>query len=373
MRKVLFIIQKELRQILRDRSYLMFIVAAPLFQLILMGYALSTEVRHVPVAVLDEDHSSSSRAILDAFQAGSLFAFKGMAGSTGEATLLLDNGKVKLVIVIPPHFQRDMRNGRLPQVQTLVDGVDGNTAGIALAYAGAALAQVQQRQLREASTGPVSAGLGSVTLVPRMWYNPNLDSKLNIVPVLIAVLLISITTFLMAVNIVKEKELGTYEQLMVTPVSSLQLIIGKVIPFTILGFIQITIGVAIAVLVFGIWMKGSILLFYAMAMVFCLSTLGIGIFASTLATTQRQAIFVVQFFLNFATLLSGVFTPIDNMPLVIQYITYANPLRYFFVILREIYLKGTGLQFYWKEAVAMGAIGLVMFAAATARFQKRLR
>jgi ABC-2 type transport system permease protein len=262
-----------------------------------------------------------------------------------------------------------------------VDGVDGNSAAVAMGYTSALLSQVQQRWVRTmvplgAQTPPAVArprSFGTPTVVPRMWYNPNLDSRLNTVPMLVGILLVTTTTFFMAQNIVREKELGTLEQVMVTPVRAIELMVGKMIPFTILGFIQMSVGMIAAGLVFGVWVKGSVLLLYGLTLVFCLSTVAIGIFASALSNTQRQAMFIIQFFLSFQTLTSGLFTPIANMPAVIQYVTYVNPLRYFFVILREIYLKGTTFRFLWKETAALALMGAVMLVAATLRFQKRLK
>lgn len=383
MRRVLYLVQKELRQLRRNRPFLVLTFLSPVVQLIILGLALTTDVKNVPIAFMDNDHTSASREIREAFTASGLFDFSGMAASEAQAVKLLDDWRVKIVAVVPRNFQSDMKAGRLPAVQVLVDGVDGNSAAVALGYATATLAEVQRRWGKSAESAPGSAqpgttigpqgSRGSPTVVPRMWYNPNLDNRLNTVPMLVGILLVTTTTFLMAQNIVREKEIGTLEQIMVTPVRGIELMIGKMIPFTLLGFLQMTVGVIAAGLIFGIWVKGSLLLLYCLTVVFCLSTVGIGIFASTLATTQRQAMFVVQFFLTFASLTSGLFTPIANMPDVIQTITYANPLRWFFIILREIYLKGTGFRFLWKETAALAVIGAVMLVAATLRFQKRLK
>ncbi len=290
---------------------------------------------------------------------------------------MLDDGRARIALVIPPRFERDVKDLRSPAVQILVDGVDGNSAGVSFSYASAMLAQVQARWAKSMAPpsperGP-DQGAGMITMVPRMWYNANLDSKLNFVPGLVGILLVIVTTFLTAINIVREKEIGTLEQIMVTPLKGLQLIIGKIIPFTILGFAQLTIGLLAAGLVFGIWMKGSLLLLYFLTLIFCFSTLGLGIFVSTLAKTQQQAMFIAWFFMIFAMLLSGFFVPIENMPAGSATSTYLNPLRYFILILREVYLKGTEFRFLWKEAAMMGAIGLAALVSATMRFQKRLK
>jgi ABC-2 type transport system permease protein len=207
---------------------------------------------------------------------------------------------------------------------------------------------------------------------PRMLYNASLESKNNIVPGIIAVLITMITAFLTGMSIVREKEIGTLEQLMVTPIKNYELILGKIIPFIIVAFLMMLVGILAAGLIFNIWVQGSILLLFVLSIVYSLSTLGLGIFASTVSKTQQQAMFIAWFFAVFAILLSGFFIPIENMPEWVQGITYLNPLRYFIVIIREIYLKGTPLIYLLNETLAMGLFGIATFTLASMRFQKRL-
>jgi ABC-2 type transport system permease protein len=371
MRRILFIVQKEFRQILRVRAYFILIFAAPFIQLLVMGSAITVEVKNVPITLLDHDRSPASRDLLNAFLASGSFRLVGLAASENQVIRLLDRGKVKVAVIIPPHFERDLRNGRAPQLQVLIDGVDGNSAGVSLGYVQGLVAQVERRWA--AAPARMEAAARRIEAVPSLWYNPELDSKLNFVPGLIAILLIMVTTFLTATNIVREKEMGTFEQLMVTPVSGIQLIIGKIIPFTILAFLQFTVGMLASGLVFGIWVKGSLLLLYGMMAIFCLSTLGLGIFISTVANTQQQAMFITWFFSIFAILLSGFFVPIENTPPFVRVLTYINPMRYFITVMRAVYLKGTELRFLWKEATAMGVIGAIALVSAAARFHKRLK
>lgn len=373
MRRILFMVQKEFRQIKRTKAYFGLIFVAPFLMLLVMGSAITTQVKYVPVAVLDFDHSPDSRQIARVFTASSSFRFVGTVASEADATRLLDDGAAKIVVVVPAHFERDVIDHTIPTVQLLVDGSDSNSAGLGLGYVSAALALLQSRWADGAvNTVTRKASGGHIVLVPRMWYNPNLESQPNIVPGLIGILLIMITTFLTAINIVREKEIGTLEQLMVTPLGGMQLILGKVIPFTIMGFAQLTISLLAAGIVFGLWMKGSLLLFYGMAFIFFLSTLGIGIFVSTVVRTQQQAMFTAWFIMIFAILLSGFFVPIENMPRFVQYLTYINPLRYFITVVREIYLKGTEFRFLWKEASAMALIGVFTIVSAAIRFHKRV-
>jgi ABC-2 type transport system permease protein len=373
MRRILFVVQKEFRQIRRTKAYFALVFVAPFMELLVMGSALTTEVKNVPMTLVDYDRSPMSRDIARAAAATSAFDFLGLAATEADAVAALDQGRARIALVIPPRFEREVKDLRSPAVQVLVDGVDGNSAGVSLSYASALLAQVQARWAGAMAPPALDQGAGLITMVPRMWYNANLDSKLNFVPGLVGILLVIITTFLTAINIVREKEIGTLEQIMVTPLNGLQLIIGKIIPFTVLGFAQLTMGVLAAGLVFGIWMKGSLLLLYFLTLIFCFSTLGLGIFISTLARTQQQAMFIAWFFMIFAMLLSGFFVPIENMPAGIRYLTYLNPLRYYILILREVYLKGTEFRYLWKEAAMMGAIGLAGLVSATMRFQKRLK
>jgi ABC-2 type transport system permease protein len=389
MRRLFYLIQKESRQIRRRRANIILVFVAPFLQLLIIGSSVTTEVKNVPMGVVDYDHSPASRLLIQTFAASGSFHFLGVSASEGQAVELLDNGRVKLMVIIPPGLERDMKNGRAPRVQVLLDGVDGNSAGVALGYVTALLAQLQRgwatgrygpaagpaaAPVASAAAGPAAGpGRARVTVSARMWYNPNLDSKLNFVPGLIGILLIIVTTFLTSVNIVREKEIGTLEQLMVTPLTRAQIILGKIIPFGFLSFLQLTMSILAAGLVFGIWMKGSPLLLYAMAGLFFLSTLGLGIFISTLVRTQQQAMFVSWFATIYTMLLSGFFIPIANMPVAIQYITYLNPLRYFITVLREVYLKGTGIRFLWREALAMGVIGTLALVSASLRFHKRLK
>jgi len=378
MRRLFYLIQKEFRQIRRRRANLVLVFVAPFLQLLVIGSSVTTEGKNVPTGVVDYDHSPASRLLLRSLEASPSFDFRGLAASERQAVQLLDDGRVKLVLVVPPGLERAMRAGLRPRLQVLLDGVDGNSAGVTLGYITGLLARLEREWAAEyfAAGPPAPAappGAGRVTVSARMWYNPNLDSKLNFVPGLIGILLVIAPPFLTSVNIVREKELGTLEQVMVTPLSRAQIILGKIVPFGLLSFLQLTMSVLAAGLVFGIWMKGSPLLLYALAGLFFLSTLGLGIFVSTLVRTQQQAMFVSWFATIYIMLLSGFFIPIENMPPAIQYITYLNPLRYFITVLRGIYLKGSGLAHLWREALAMTGIGVLALASASLRFHKRLK
>jgi len=369
MQRILYLVQKEFRQILREKAFIGVIIVMPLIQIILLGFAITTDVTNITLGFVDQDNSKSSRRVIDAFAVTESFNYLYAPKSENEAIQMMDDGLIKVIIIIPPNFERQLKSGQKPQIQALVDGVDGNSAGVVLAY----INQISVKMQKEWGLLAIQKSPPHLTVIEtRMLYNADLESRNNIVPGIVALLLTMITAFLTGMSIVREKEIGTLEQLMVTPIKGYELILGKTIPFVIVGLALISVGILAAGFIFGIWMKGSLLLLYALSLVYILSTLGLGIFSSTLAKTQQQAMFIVWFFAIFAILLSGFFIPIQNMPESIQMITYLNPLRYFMVIIREIYLKGTPFIFLYKEVLALAVFGLLTFVLAVTRFQKRL-
>jgi ABC-2 type transport system permease protein len=373
MQRIFYLIQKEFRQILRQRVYLGIIFIMPFIQIILLGFAITTDVKQVTMTIVDYDNSTLSRRIMDAFSVTESFNYRGNSPDFSAARAMMQKGRVKLILVIPEHFERDLKDGQHPGVQAIVDGVDGNSAGVALAYVNQIAVQLQKEWFQQA--GMLTQKLQTVNLIgmeTRMAYNAELKSVNHIVPGILAILLMAVTAFLTGMSIVREKEIGTLEQLMVTPIRSMELILGKVLPMLAVAFLLFNVGMLGAGLIFGLWIKGNLFTLYLMMLVFSLSTLGLGIFASTIAKTQQQAMFIAWFFMVFAMMLSGFFIPIENMPDTIQLLTYLNPVRYFMVAIREIYLKGTSLVYLWVEATAMLAFGLATFILASLRFQKRL-
>jgi ABC-2 type transport system permease protein len=373
MRRILYLVQKEFRQVFRDRAMLGILFVAPFIQLVLLGNAITTEVRHVTAIVCDEDNSPMSRDFIASLQIGEHFDVIGVETKQQALPEALNRGEAKMAVIIPKHLQRDALLGKRPSVQLLLDGLDGNTAGVAMSYVARIAARYQLRLLSE-QPGLARHFRDNIFIEgeSRFLYNPDLTSKSYVVPGIVALLLLIITVFLTSMGIVREKEIGTLEQLMVTPLRPFELILGKVIPFTLLGLVEISIAMGLVYVVFGIGIKGSVLLLFAEAGLFILTTLGVGIFISTISDTQQQALFVGWFFMIFAILLSGFFVPVANMPDSIQWLTWLNPLRYFLVILREIYLKGTPLQHLLTETLAMLVFGMTVFSAAVWRYRKRL-
>jgi ABC-2 type transport system permease protein len=374
MHKIWYIMQKEFRQIFREKTNIVIIFVLPFIQLVLLGFAITTDVTNISTMIVDQDHSQLSRRMIDAFSTTKTFTCTAVGNSIHAAIAKMDRGQIKLIVVIPPHFQRDVKMGSVPNIQLILDGVDGNSAGISNGYAARALLTLQREWLNELpSVLRKKLSLHLITVQPRMLYNPELKSQNNMVPGILVLLLTMITMFLTTINVVREKEMGTMEQVLVTPVTSFELIVGKVLPFAILGFALFNVGLLAAGLIFGIWLKGNLLLLYALSLVYMLTTLGLGIFISTIAASQQQAMFFAWFFSIFAILLSGFFVPIENMPGWVQAITCLNPTRYFMIVVRGIVLKGAGLTALWSELGMMSLLGVVILGSAIAKFQKRLQ
>lgn len=373
MRQIFYLIQKEFRQVFRDKAMLRIIFIVPLIQIVILGNAITTDVKNIKIVIQDQDKTPYSRELVLQFVHCGYFKTIGFEESYSKLSDYLGSGKANLAIVIPKHFQRHIVLNKKPDVQVLVDGVDGNYAGVALGYISEIMQNYQKRLI--ASSPDLSLHVKNIHRAetePRFWYNPNLESKPYIVPGIIAIMLLIITMFLTSMGIVREKEIGTLEQLMVTPIRSYQLVLGKIIPFSILGIIVINIAMGFIYLIFGIAVKGSLLLMVFESMIFIISTLGLGVFISTIADTQQQALFLAWFTMICFILLSGFFIPIANMPHIIQKITLFNPLRYFIIILREIYLKGTTIKDLIPETLSLVTFGSCLFLAAIIRFKKKL-
>jgi ABC-2 type transport system permease protein len=373
MRRIFYLVQKEFRQVFRDKSMIGILFVVPFIQLVLLGNAITTEVKHVRVLLGDRDGTPMSRAFLQSFGGTEYIDVVGRESDERAIARALDRGEASVAVVVPRHFQRDVLRGERPAVQVLADGIDGNSAGVALGYVSRIAAEYQARLISEdPALGRQLRDLRRVQAEPRFWFNPDLQSKVYVVPGIVALLLLIITVFLTSMGIVREKEIGTLEQLMVTPIRATQLILGKIIPFSVLGMLEIAIAMGLVFVLFGIGVEGSLLLLFAESGLFILTTLGVGIFISTISETQQQALFVGWFFMIFAILLSGFFIPIANMPETVQYLTYLNPMRYFMVILREIYLKGSSLPHLLNETLAMVVFGVTVFSAAVWRYRVKL-
>ncbi|MCD4657646.1 MAG: ABC transporter permease [Planctomycetes bacterium] len=369
------ILKKELILALRSPQMRAIIIAVPIIQLVIFGYALTMDVKDVSIAVLDRDKSSLSREYISRFDNSPYFNLTNIIKSDKEATELLNRSKADLVLIIDNKFHSDLISGKTVQVQALVDGTDSNYASILLNYAARITSKFSMETLKTNAMkmGKNMNSVVGIELEQRALYNIQLDSQIFFIPGLIMMLLTLIVLLLTSMAIVREKEIGTIEQIMVTPVKPVELIIGKTLPFGLVGLFDATVVVLIAIFWFEVPFKGSILLLYLGISLFLLTALGIGLFISTVSRTQQQALITTFFFLMPGMLLSGFAFPIANMPEFIQWITYLNPLRYFLEILRYIFLKGVGMDILWDRFLALGLIAGFVLTVTVARFKKKLQ
>jgi len=374
MQQILFLIRKEFIQVLRDKPMLFIIFLMPIVQLLLLGSAVSTDIKHIATVVCDLDRTPSSRELIRRFQHNKYFDIEFLETNKKNITRYLDHGKATIAIVIPNKFERELTRNQNPTVQILVDGQDSNSSLIAMGYANRIIQVFSLEKLQNSlvNNPNIFRQIHLVEPETRIWYNPNLEAKNYMIPGIVAILLTVITSLLTALGLVREKEIGTLEQLMVTPLKSYQLVIGKTVPFAILGMIEISFAVAVAKLWYQIPIRGNLLLFFGFSFIFMFTTLGVGIFISTISKTQQQALFLAWFFLVFSILMSGFMFPIDNMPQVIQYFTYINPVRYFLTIVRELFLKGSGLSYLWPQVLIMTIFSILIITFSAIRFQKRV-
>lgn len=370
MRRVAHLMRKEMLEFRQDPRLFGIVILAPLIQLTVLGYAATTDVKDVPIVVVDADRSAASRELITRFDASDNFTVVGVLGATSEIDVWLEAGRAWMALTIPADYGEQVRAGRTVAVQVVADGTDANSTNVAMGYARALIGGYAQ-DLAAARMGRRPEPLVSVAV--RVWFNPDLESRNFMIPGIVALLLLVITTNLTAMAIVREKELGTLEQLNVTPLARWELIAGKLLPYAVIGMIDVVLVLVVAIYWFEVPMRGSVGLLLAMSSIYLLSTLGLGLFVSTVSATQQQAMMTtIFFFLMPMIYLSGFIFPIENMPGWIQPITYLLPLRYFLVILRGIFLKGVGLETFWPQALALFCWGAAMLALATLRSSKRL-
>lgn len=375
MKTIFRIVKKEFQQFKRDPKMFGIILIAPVVQLVLLGYAATLDVKSVHTLVYNQDNTTSSRKLVERFESSGFFSIDAYANSYDELTKSLDNGKILFALVIPQNFEKKMKRHETVTLQAIFDGSDGNTAAIASGYVVQIISKYTQNlvvELRD-RTGKKVIPTGQITSEVRVWYNPELKTRNFMVPGIVGLLLSIITLLLTSLAVVKEKEVGTLEQLIVTPIKPYQLILGKMIPFTILGFAAMIIVIAAMRLIFSIEVRGSIMFLFGSAFLYILSTLGLGLFISTISKTQQQAMMLSIFVILVPMVyLSGFAFPIENMPKAIQFISYFIPLRYFINIIRGVILKGIGFYELWLDALALLFMGIIILFLSAKRFQKRL-
>src|SRR5882757_9809 len=371
MRRVGFLIWRELIELKEDPRLFGIVILAPILQLFMLGYAATTDVRNVPVVVADADRSTASRDLIARFDASPNFSVVSIITSAADIDPYLENGRAWMALVIPAGYGETLGRGRPQTVQVIADGSDANSTNVALGYATSLIAAYAQ-ELAVTRMPAVAAAAGGIEARVRVWFNPSLESRDFMLPGVLALLLLVITTNLSSMGIVREKELGTLEQLNVTPLRRWELIVGKLLPYALVGLIDVCLVLGIALLWFQVPLRGSVWLLVAMTAIYLLTTLGLGLFVSTISSTQQQAMMTTTFFFLMPMIyLSGFIFPIENMPAVVQWITYLMPLRYFLVILRSIFLKGVGLETRWPQALALTCWGVAILGLAILRSTKR--
>ena len=368
------IVRKEFQQLRRDRRMLRIVFVAPVIQLLVMGYAADLDVRKIPTVICDQDRSRTSRELVGSFLNSGYFTETARVDSPGQIDRYLVHGRAAAALVVPRGFGDALAGGRTAGLQVIADGSESNVAIAALNYASVIAGRRSEGVIRERLA---RAGLplqqAQVDVEPRVWYNPELKSRSFMVPGILAELLLLMTMLLTSLAVVKEKESGTLEQLIVTPIKPFQLVLGKLLPFALVGFIDIVLVLLMALLFFGIRVQGSLALLFGLSGVFLLTTLGLGLLVSTVSRSQQQAMMTAVFFVMLPMImLSGFVFPIENMPVPVRLFTYLMPLRYYFVIIRGLFLKGSGLGELWDEALILAGFGVAILSLSALRFRKRL-
>ena len=375
------IIRKEFRQAFREPRMRNMLFLPPIIQLLVFGYAVNLDVDHSRMAWMDRDRTPESRELLAAFQGSERFEVIAAPENDREAQSLLDSDKVDLVLDVLPGFARDIRRGRTAAVQILINGTNSNTASIVSGYASSIVAdysgqamgaQGRARLMAQMGRVPVHVAVPQLKLQSRVWFNPDLLSRNYFVPGIVVNIITVVTLMLTAMAIVREKEIGTMEQLMVTPIRPMELMLGKTLPFALVGLVDVALVVTLALLLFHVPFRGSALFLFGCSCLFLMTSLGAGLFISTISRTQQQAMMTTFLFFQPFFLLSGFAFPVRNMPAAIQYLTLLNPVRYFIEIVRGVFLKGSSVDVLWPQMLALAAFGAVILTLSALRFRKRL-
>ena len=366
---------KEFIQVFRDKRTRFVLIAPPIIQMLVFGYAATFEIHHVPTVVLDLDHSQESRELISRFTSSPYFDVQRQLTDYRQLGDLIDQGKATVGLEINAGFAQNLRKGQTAPLQVIVDATNSNTALIASGYItqiALGFAQDYQKDRIYRISPQMLEEIPSVQLEPRPWYNPDLRSRWFFVPGVIGSLTLVLVVVLTAFAVVREREIGTLEQIMVTPIRPAEFILGKTLPFFLIGLFDVSLIGTVGTLWFQVPFRGQILVLFAGAVLFLLCMLGVGLLISTVSSTQQQAMVTAFFFIMPAITFSGFGFPISTMPQWLQYLTYLSPLRYFLVVLRGTYLKGVGMEILWPQMAAMAALGISLLTIAVMRFHKAL-
>ena len=368
------LIRKEFIQIWRDPRTLVLVLVIPIMQLFLMGYAATNDVRNVPMAIYDQDRGSAARQLLDSYRAADYFHLAFDVDSEEELHVLIDSGEARVALIIPPDYSSRLKEEGAAQVAFILDGSDPTVASTSLSaaqmigqeHATQILVEQMDKLGRSAIIKP------PVEVLSQVWYNPDLVSSYFMIPAVIGMILYALTSILTASAIVRERERGTIEQLIVTPIRSWELVVGKILPYVMLAFFNMLEVIAIGSWWFGVPVRGDFGLIMLLSALFLLSSLGIGLLASTIANTQQEAMLIVWMLLLPGLFLSGFFFPLEAMPKVLQWISYIFPIRYYLIIIRSLMIKGVGAWVLRNEIIALTIFGISIMTLVAMRFRKRL-
>ncbi|OGP82496.1 MAG: hypothetical protein A2Z08_02265 [Deltaproteobacteria bacterium RBG_16_54_11] len=376
LQRIKALLHKEIKQALRDRRMRIVIFITPLIELFLFGYAVNTDVRNIRTVVCDRAETSISRGLADAFQASGYFRIMQRTRDLRAAEALVDKGDAQVILVIPEHFSRDLHRGRIADLQMIVEGTDSIVASNAVSYGNMIIAAHLQKLVKPPPsihmTTTTSTRFPRARPETRVWFNPDLKSRNFFVPGVIALLLTLVSLVLTSFSIVREWEVGTMEQLIVTPLKPIELIVGKTLPFFLVGLIDLILIFLVGTLWFRIPFRGNILLLAFSAVLYLINALSIGILISTISRTQQQALMVIFFYFNPSMLFSGFVFPIYNIPFLMRWIAYVNPLSYFLIIVRGVFLKGVGITVLWPQLLFLALAGPILLGISVKRFHKKL-
>jgi ABC-2 type transport system permease protein len=377
--RIIHIARKEFRQIFRDKMMRFLIFLPPIMEMLVFGYAASLDVNVIPMAILDEDKTTMSRQFIERFTSSGYFTVDRYVSSPDEIDPLLDHGTVSILIFIKKGFEGAVKSGGTPaEVLIVVDGTDSSNASVVMGYVNKIMNSFSEdivagRIVRaHGLNSSVPLSIGGATIVERTWYNEGLLSRNFFIPGIIGSILLVLGVMLSAMSIVKEREIGTMEQLIVTPIAPLELIVGKLLPFTLIAYFDVGLVTAIATLWFGVPFQGSLTFLFIAVTFFFFANLGVGLLISTVSDTQQQAMMNTFIYSFPAMLLSGFVFPIESMPKVLIPLTYANPMRYITELLRGIFLKGTGPVEHWPDLLGLFLIGVITLGTSAVRFRKRI-
>jgi ABC-2 type transport system permease protein len=372
-RRLLCMLIKEFLQMLRDPRMRVVVFGTPVIQMTIMAFALTTDVTNIRMAVLDMDKTPASRELISAFTAGEYFRISAYLAGSDEITAILDRAEARAVLQIPADFSRDLHNGQTATIQLLTDGTDSNSTAIVQGYAGYIIGEYNDRmQKKRLARKGITEPPVQIETAGRAWYNPNQESHFYYVPSLIATMLFIFSLLLTSIGIVREKEIGTIEQVMVTPIRRIEFILGKTIPYMITGYISMTFMLVVAYLIFGVHVRGSLLLLYGLTGIYLAGNMGIALIISGSALTQQQALLTSFLVLMPSVMLSGFLFPVTNMPESIRLATFGNPMRWYLEILRGIVMKDVGVTALWPAIFAQTGLTVTFLTVAVGRFKKTL-